>query len=63
MGHRINVDKDFNIGELDNTDRLMALRSIEDSDASSFNTLVPQAIKNFYYNIIEEYKIWVPNKR
>lgn len=58
MGGRINVDKEFNIGEMEIKDKLAALRSIEDNNISSFKMVTPQAIWNFYDNIYNEYKVW-----
>jgi len=58
MSKRINVEDNFNIGEMDIKDGLAALRSIEDENFSLFNELVPAAVRNFYNNIINEYKLW-----
>lgn len=58
MGKRLNVEDNFNIGEMENQDELMALRSIEDENFSNFSELVPPYIKNFYNNFVNEYKIW-----
>jgi hypothetical protein len=56
MGGRINVDKNFNIGEMENLDKLPAIRSIEDANASYFINLTPQAIHLMFDSMINEYK-------
>jgi len=58
MSKRIGVDDAFNIGEMENKDALVALRSIEDENFSLFNELVPPPVRNYYNNIINEYKLW-----
>lgn len=58
MNKRIDVNDNFNVGEMENKDALMALRSIEDENFSLFNELVPQPVKNYYNNIVNEYKLW-----
>jgi len=58
MGGRIDVDKDFNIGELDNKDSLMAFRSIEDNNASMFKELTPEAIWPFWDSMRSEFQTW-----
>jgi hypothetical protein len=58
MSKRIGVEDNFNVGEMENKDALIALRSIEDENFSSFNELVPPPVRNYYNNIINEYKLW-----
>jgi len=58
MRKRISVDDNFNIGEMENKDALSSLRSIEDENFSLFNELVPSPVKNYYNNIVNEYKLW-----
>jgi len=58
MGGKINVLPEFNIGEMENKESIMAYRSIEDGNGSMFIELTPKAIHNFYNNIINEYRIW-----
>jgi len=58
MGGRINVEDNFNIGELDNEDRLTAFRAIEDNNYSLFLELTPQPIHNLFNNVFEEYRLW-----
>jgi hypothetical protein len=58
MGGRINVDPKFNIGELDNEDRLSSFRSIEDNNYSLFLELTPPCIHNLFNNVFSEYRLW-----
>lgn len=58
MGGRINVEDNFNVGELENEDRLAAFRAIEDNNYSLFMELTPNAIHNLYNNIFSEYRLW-----
>lgn len=58
MGGRINVDNNFNVGELKNEDKLMAYRAIEDSNFSLFKELTPQPIHNVMEKIFAEYRLW-----
>jgi hypothetical protein len=58
MGGRINVEKDFNIGEIENKDRLGGMRSIEDGNASHFMEVTPKMVHNYYDNMMNEYKNW-----
>lgn len=58
MGKRLNVDPNFNIGEMENKDELPVIRSIEDENFSNFSELVPPYIKRFYNLIVNEYKLW-----
>ena len=58
MGGRINVEKDFNIGEMENKDALMSFRSIEDNNNSMFRELCPEAIWNFWDSMRGEYQTW-----
>ena len=56
MSKRLNVEDSFNIGEMENKDALTALRSIEDENFSMFNELVHSPVKNYYNNIINEFR-------
>ena len=58
MGGRINVTDKFNIGELENEDRLAAFRAIEDNNYSLFNELTPHSIHNLMDNVFSEYRLW-----
>jgi len=58
MGGRISVSDKFNIGELDNEDRLPAFRAIEDNNYSLFLELTPQPIHNLFEKIFSEYRYW-----
>lgn len=58
MGGRINVEDKFNVGELDNEDRLTAFRSIEDNNYVLFAELVPRPIVNLREMIFNEYRLW-----
>lgn len=58
MGKRINVENDFNIGEMNIDDYLEAYRSIEDNDASKFMEFTPECIHPYFDLIENEYKIW-----
>jgi len=58
MGGRINVQKDLNVGELENEDKLNAFRAIEDNNYSLFMELTPKCIHNLFNNIFEEYRLW-----
>ena len=58
MSKRLDVEDRFNVGEMENKDALPALRAIEDENFSSFNELVHAPIKNYYNNIVNEYKLW-----
>lgn len=58
MGGRIAVNDKFNVGELDNEDRLPAFRSIEDSNYVLFAELVPPPIVNLRDMIFSEYRLW-----
>jgi hypothetical protein len=65
MGGRIGVEKDFNIGEMDNRDKLTAFRAIEDGLFYSFKELTPQPIWGYFDLMVSEYKQWngsVPNQ-
>ena len=54
----IPVGLKFNIGELDNEDRLPAFRAIEDNNYSLFLELTPQPIHNLFEKIFSEYRYW-----
>lgn len=58
MGGRINVENNFNIGELDNEDRLTAFRAIEDNNYSLFRELTPPPIHNLMEMVFSEYRLW-----
>lgn len=58
MGGRINVEKHFNIGELENEDKLPVFRAIEDTNFSLYSELVPKAMLNIWNNILNEYRLW-----
>lgn len=58
MGGRINVEQNFNIGELDNEDRLAAFRAIEDNNYSLFIELTPRPIHHIMDNMFSEYRYW-----
>jgi hypothetical protein len=56
MGGRISVEDKFNIGELDNEDRLESFRAIEDNNYSLFLELTPSAIHPMMDTIFSEYR-------
>jgi hypothetical protein len=58
MGGRIAVSDKFNVGELDNENKLMAFRSIEDNNYVLFAELVPPCIVNLRDTIFSEYRYW-----
>jgi len=58
MGGRINVEPNFNIGELENEERLPAFRAIEDNNYSLFLELTPQPIHNLFDKVFSEYRYW-----
>jgi len=58
MGGRLSVQPNFNIGELENEDRLSTFRAIEDTNFSLFSELVPSPILNIWDNILSEYRLW-----
>lgn len=58
MGGRICVEKEFNIGEIENTNKLVAFRAIEDSNINKFKEYTPQAIWNLWDSMVSEYKVW-----
>lgn len=58
MGGRINVEDKFNIGELENEDRLSAFRAIEDNNYSLFRELTPPPIHNVMEMVFSEYRLW-----
>ena len=61
MGERIGVEKEFNIGEIENKDILTAFRSIEDNNFYNFKNLTPQSIWGLYDTIRSEYQTWGQN--
>ncbi len=58
MDERIAVEKDLNIGELENKDQLHAFRAIEDVDFVTFKTVTPQSIWGLWDSMISEWKTW-----
>jgi len=58
MGGRLSVTDNFNIGELENEDRLACFRSVEDNNYSLFNELTPRCIHNVMDQIFSEYRLW-----
>ena len=58
MSQRLGVMKDFNIGEMENTDQLLAFRAIEDDVFYNFRELVPASILGFWELMISEWKTW-----
>lgn len=58
MDERIAVEKDLNIGELENKDLLHAFRSIEDSNFSGFRDTVPESIYGLWDTMQSEWKTW-----
>jgi len=58
MGSRINVENNFNIGELENEDRLAGFRSIEDNNYVLFKELTPRCIHNVMDQVFNEYRLW-----
>lgn len=58
MGGRIGVDKDFNIGEMDNKDQLPAFRSIEDKLIVKFKEVTPPSIWGLFDSMSSEYRTW-----
>jgi hypothetical protein len=58
MGGRINVEDKFNVGELENEDKLTAFRAIEDNNYSLFKELTPRPIHNVMEKVFAEYRLW-----
>jgi hypothetical protein len=58
MSQRLGVIKDFNIGEMENKDQLLAFRSIEDNVFYNFKELVPPSILGLYDSMQSEWKTW-----
>ena len=58
MGGRISVNEKFNIGELENEDRLVSFRAIEDNNYSLFIELTPRPIHNLMERVFAEYRLW-----
>jgi hypothetical protein len=58
MGGRINVEENFNVGELDNEDRFNVVRSVEDNNFVLFKELTPPAIHNIMESFFSEYRYW-----
>jgi hypothetical protein len=58
MGGRVSVDEKFNIGELENEDRLLTFRAIEDNNFVLLNELTPKAIRGLINPLVEEYRLW-----
>ena len=58
MGGRIGVDTNLNIGELDTTDKLKAVRSLEDNQFTTFKEYTCPAIWNLYNSMLSELKTY-----
>jgi hypothetical protein len=58
MGQRVNVEKNFNIGEMENKDQFVAMRAIEDNLFSEFAKSVPQSIQGLWDTMVSEYRVW-----
>jgi hypothetical protein len=58
MDERISVEKDLNIGELENKDQLHAFRAIEDMNFATFKTVTPQSIWGLWDTMQSEWKTW-----
>jgi len=58
MGRRIGVQKNFNIGEMENKDELMSFRAIEDNNFVAFKDLTPQSSWALFNTMVSEYKEW-----
>ena len=58
MDERISVEKNFNIGEMENRDQLLAFRAIENMDFSSFKNLVPESLYGLWDSMQSEWKTW-----
>ena len=58
MGGRINVNQNFNIGEMDNKVKLQSFRAIEDNLFVMFKENTPQSIWSLWDVMVSEYKTW-----
>lgn len=58
MGGRIDVEQNFNIGEMENKDQLPAYRAIEDNLFYSFKEVTPQPIWGLFDSMTTEYRTW-----
>ena len=58
MGGRIGVERDFNIGEMENRSSLTGFRAIEDGLFYSFKEVTPQAVWGLFDLMVSEYKEW-----
>jgi hypothetical protein len=58
MGGRLGVEPDFNIGEMENRDKLTAFRAIEDNLFYTFKEVTPQSVWGFFDMMVSEYKEW-----
>ena len=58
MGGRLGVEREFNIGEMDNRDQLAAFRAIEDNKFVPFKDLTPQSSWGYFDLMVSEYKEW-----
>jgi len=58
MGGRIAVSDKFNVGELENEDKLLSFRTIENNNYVLFAELVPPPIVNLRDKIFSEYRYW-----
>lgn len=58
MGGRIGVEKDFNIGEMDNKDQLPAFRAVEDKLVVKFKEVTPPSVWGLFDSMSSEYRTW-----
>jgi hypothetical protein len=58
MGGRLGVEKDFNIGEMDSRDSLIAYRAIEDNNFFKFKEITPNPVWGLFDLMVSEYKEW-----
>lgn len=58
MGGRIDVEQNFNIGEMKNKDELSAYRAIEDNLFYTFKEITPQPIWGLFDSMTTEYRTW-----
>ena len=58
MSQRIGVEKDLNIGEMENKDALQSFRAIEDNVFSQFKEVTPQPIWALYDLMESEWRTW-----
>jgi len=58
MGGRIGVDRNFNIGEMENKDKLTAFRTIEDNAVINFKEVTPESVWGYFNTMVSEYRKW-----